>query len=145
MIIRVCCKTLVLGPTTRNGRVGSQSTIHPMLTGRRRARATIALKALAVRIVTKRLYFSHRKLAFMIHSMCHMNRAAVSETKLILELEIALFASTSVKNSAAIVAGVSGHRLHVAVLRRTVDLHLAPPYVERIIFRRLGRMCSVLY
>jgi hypothetical protein len=32
--------------------VGSQSAIHQMLTGRRRARATIALMALAGRIVT---------------------------------------------------------------------------------------------
>jgi hypothetical protein len=40
MIIRVYSKTLVLWPTTRNARAGSQSTIHPKLTERRRARAT---------------------------------------------------------------------------------------------------------
>jgi hypothetical protein len=40
MIIRVYGKTLVLWPTTMNARAGSQSTIHPMLTGRPRARAT---------------------------------------------------------------------------------------------------------
>jgi hypothetical protein len=51
MIIIVYSKTLVLGPTARNARAGSQSTIHPMLTERRRARATIALMALAGRIV----------------------------------------------------------------------------------------------
>jgi hypothetical protein len=40
MRIRVYSKTLVLWPTTRNARAGSQSTIHPKLTRRRRARAT---------------------------------------------------------------------------------------------------------
>jgi hypothetical protein len=40
MTINVYSKTLVLGPTTRNARAGSQSTIHPNLTGRRRARVT---------------------------------------------------------------------------------------------------------
>jgi hypothetical protein len=39
MILSVYCKTLVLGPTTRNARAGSQSTIHPKLTGCRWARA----------------------------------------------------------------------------------------------------------
>jgi hypothetical protein len=52
MIIRVYGKTLVLWPTTRNARAGSQSTIPPMLTERRRARATIALMDLAGEIVT---------------------------------------------------------------------------------------------
>jgi hypothetical protein len=52
MIIRVYCKTLVLCPTTRNARAGSESTIHPKLTGRRWARAAISLKALAGRLVT---------------------------------------------------------------------------------------------
>jgi hypothetical protein len=61
MIIRVYSKTPVLGPTTRNARAGSQSTIHPMLTGRRRARATIALMALAGRIVTASLVRSGDK------------------------------------------------------------------------------------
>jgi hypothetical protein len=51
MIIRVYSKQLVRGPTTRNAHAGSQSTIHPMFIGRRRARATIALMALAGRIV----------------------------------------------------------------------------------------------
>jgi hypothetical protein len=40
MTIRVYSKTLVLGPTTRNARAGSQSAIHPKLTGRRWARVT---------------------------------------------------------------------------------------------------------
>jgi hypothetical protein len=40
MIIRVYSNTLVLWPSTRNARAGSQSTIHPKLTQRRRARAT---------------------------------------------------------------------------------------------------------
>jgi hypothetical protein len=52
MIIRVYGKTLVLWPTTRDARAGSQSTIHPKLTGRRWARATIALMALAGWILT---------------------------------------------------------------------------------------------
>jgi hypothetical protein len=40
MTIRVYSKTLVLGPTTRSARAGSQSAIHPKLTGRRRAGVT---------------------------------------------------------------------------------------------------------
>jgi hypothetical protein len=40
MTIRVYSKTLVLGPTLGNARAGSQSTIHPKLTGRRWARVT---------------------------------------------------------------------------------------------------------
>jgi hypothetical protein len=40
MTIRVYSKILVLGPTTRNARAGSQSAIHPKLTGRRWARVT---------------------------------------------------------------------------------------------------------
>jgi hypothetical protein len=40
MTIRVYSLTLVLGPTTRNARAGSQSTKRPKHTGRQRARAT---------------------------------------------------------------------------------------------------------
>jgi hypothetical protein len=40
MTIRVYSKTLVLGPTLRSARVGSQSAIHQKLTGRQRARVT---------------------------------------------------------------------------------------------------------
>jgi hypothetical protein len=40
MIIRAYSETLILWPTTRNARAGSQSTIHPKLTEPRRARTS---------------------------------------------------------------------------------------------------------
>jgi hypothetical protein len=40
MTIKVYCKTLLIGPIKRYARVSIQSTIHPMLTRRRRARKT---------------------------------------------------------------------------------------------------------
>jgi hypothetical protein len=62
MTIEFAVKHKVLVPTTRKARTGSQSTIHPKLTGRGGPAQLVAHMALAGRLVTPMLCSFYHKL-----------------------------------------------------------------------------------